>query len=80
MVPDKGVAYVIDGVDDGEIRWDCKMSDDDEQTLRNHGAKVVDFTVHCDDVKDNCKVVYELARMDEETWKAIYYTDLTGTV
>ena len=61
MGPNKNITYAINGLHGGENRWDCILSDDDEETLRKNTLKLDDITVHCDDVKDNCKVVYKLS-------------------
>ena len=50
-------SYIIN---EGEDRWECDVSDDDKGKLTSSNLEVTDTTVHCDDVRDNCKVVYKL--------------------
>ena len=60
MGPNKDITYTINGLHGGEIRWDCKESDDDAEKLGEYGYNLEDTTVHCEDVKGDCKVVYKL--------------------
>ena len=60
MGPTNDVTYTINGLQGGETRWDCKESDDDAEKLDQYGLKLIDTTVHCEDVKTDCKVVYKL--------------------
>ena len=62
MGPSNNFSYIIN---EGEDRWECLVSDDDKGKLSSLNLKLTDTTVHCDDVKDNCKVVYRLGYINK---------------